>query len=261
MNRSFLHLPLREKKPRNNGLTILIDNGYSTNYFKDIIISHAPFIDFVKFGWGTSIITRDLEDKIECLTKNEVDFFFGGTLFEKFLSQKKIDEYYRYCQKYETKYIEISNGTIDMTNKDKARFIADFSKEFIVFSEVGAKDSEKCLTISPAKWIEYITEDLEAGAQKVITEARESGTSGICRPNGELRYGLIEEMLESSLDTNLLIFEAPVKSLQTYFIRKIGPNVNLANIPFSDVIPLETLRLGLRADTFYYFEDKETSIQ
>ncbi len=170
--------------------------------------------------------------------------------------QGKVDDFYALCHDFGCTHVEISNGTIAMSNSEKARFITDFSRDFSVLSEVGFKDDEQSIRLHPAKWIEYIQEDMDAGATKVITEARESGTSGICRSNGELRYGLIEEIIASPLNCDRIIFEAPNKSLQTYFITEFGANVNLANIPFDDAIGVETLRLGLRSDTLLHFEER-----
>ena len=249
MNGTNLQLPKRDAKPRQCGLTLLIDPGLPRHYFEDAIESAGSYIDLVKFGWGTSIVSDHLEDKIACLRKHDIEFFFGGTLFEKFYQQHKIGAYFDYCKRYNCRYVEISNGTVDLTNEDKARIISDFAGEFKVLSEVGFKDSEQSQLLAPAVWITYIKQDLAAGATKVLLEARESGTSGICRPDGTLRLGLIEEVLGSDIASNDLIFEAPNKSLQTTFIRRLGPTVNLANIPVTDVIALETLRLGLRADT------------
>ncbi|WP_409304206.1 phosphosulfolactate synthase [Peribacillus sp. SCS-155] len=249
-----LQLPPRTSKPRRDGWTVLIDNGLPLQQFQDSIFSSADLIDFVKFGWGTSLITKTLEQKIDCLRNNGISFFFGGTLFEKFVSQGKINEFYNYCRKNDCNYIEISNGTIDMTNTEKASFISDFSKDFHVLSEVGNKDSDKAMEQDSSQWIEWIQEDFEAGSVKVITEARESGTSGMCQSNGELRTDLIDEIISSGIKLENMIFEAPNKKLQTFFIRLAGSNVNLANIPFADVIPLETLRLGLRSDTFHLFD-------
>lgn len=248
-----LQLPERNSKPRTTGLTILIDNGVPLNYFKDTITSNADLIDFVKFGWGTPLITKQMEEKIACLQEHDVQFFFGGTLFEKFCSQGKISEFYTYCQRYNCQYVEISNGTLSISNREKAAFIAEFAQEFHVFSEVGKKDSSESLQQSSTEWIESILEDLEAGSEKVITEARESGTSGLCNSNGEIRYGLVDEIIYSGINVDQLIFEAPNKAMQTYFIKRLGPNVNLGNIPFTDAISLETLRLGLRSDTFFTF--------
>ncbi|MBP3950473.1 phosphosulfolactate synthase [Halalkalibacter suaedae] len=252
-----LTLPSRDLKPRSKGLTLLIDNGISLNQFKDTITSHGHLVDFVKFGWGTSLVSVDLQKKMECLLEANIHYFFGGTLFEKFLSQNKVEQFYQYCKSYYCNYVEISNGTIDITNTEKASFIKDFSKDFLVLSEVGSKDVDKSETLCTSEWIEYIYEDFEAGSTKVITEARESGTSGICQRNGEIRDDIVEQIVSSDLDLNNMIFEAPTKKMQTHFIKKVGPNVNVGNIPFTDIISLETLRLGLRSDTFYLAEQEE----
>lgn len=249
MNIAGLMLPERTYKPRTRGLTIVLDNGVPSSYFEDMIASTGRFVDLVKFGWGTALVTDQLDRKIACLREHGVDFFFGGTLFEKYYSQRKVDAYQDYCLTHGCRFVEISNGTVGLANSDKARFISQFARDFSVLSEVGYKDSDRSLNLSPARWIEYIQEDLAAGAFKVITEARESGTSGICRPDGEVRFGLIEEIIGSRVESDDIIFEAPNKALQTYFIKRLGTNVNLANIALQDAIPLETLRLGLRSDT------------
>ncbi|MGO8951151.1 MAG: phosphosulfolactate synthase [Ktedonobacterales bacterium] len=251
MNSTSLNLPEHGDKPRHHGLTMIIDPGLPRRYFEDAIDSASAYIDLVKFGWGTSIVTQYLEDKIACLREHDIEFFFGGTLFEKFYQQHKVGAYYDYCKRYNCRYVEISNGTVDLSNADKSRIVSDFAGEFKVLSEVGFKDSEQSQLLAPAVWITYIKQDLAAGATKVLLESRESGTSGICRPDGTLRLGLIEEILDSDIARNDLIFEAPNKSLQTTFIRRIGLQVNLANIPVTDAIALETLRLGLRSDTLF----------
>lgn len=254
MNPTALALPERATKPRARGLTMVIDNGIPLTYFQDVVESMGSLVDLVKFGWGTSLVTETIERKIACLQEHQIDYFFGGTLFEKYLSQHRLDAYLDYCRQHGCRYIEISNGTIALSNDEKARLITDVARKFRVLSEVGYKDSERSSLLHPAQWIAFIRQDLAAGAERVITEARESGTSGICRSNGELRFGLIEEILSTDIDPNKLVFEAPNKSLQTYFIQRLGSNVNLANIPIQDIIPLETLRLGLRSDTLLTFE-------
>lgn len=250
-----LDLPKRIQKNRTTGLNILIDNGYPTKYFEDVISSMPDKIDFIKFGWCTSLLTNDLEKKIGILNEYNIEFFFGGTLFEKFLYQDKLNEFKIFLEQYKCKYIEISNGTIDISNTEKCNYIKEFSKKYKVFSEVGLKDSTKSEEMPPKQWIKCISEDLKAGSFKVITEARESGTSGICRSNGDIRVGLFEEILDSDFNLDDIIFEAPNKKLQIYFINKLGTNCNLANIAFKDVIGLETLRIGLRSDTFFSFEN------
>ncbi|WP_223067959.1 phosphosulfolactate synthase [Paenibacillus caui] len=254
MMNSGLLLPERPSKPRQHGITALIDNGVPVSLFRDTIESAAPYIDFVKFGWGTSVVTPYLEQKISCLRVHQVDFYFGGTLFEKYLSQNKLDEYHLFCERHNASYIEISNGTIGISNREKAKYIYEFGKNFNVISEVGHKDAEVSVNQSSAEWIESIQEDLESGAHLVLTEARESGTSGICNGKGDLRLDLIDDILKSDIPLNKMMFEAPNKKLQTRFIKMAGSNVNLANIPFSDSLALETLRLGLRSDTFYLVE-------
>lgn len=217
--------------------------------------SVGTYVDVVKFGWGTSIVTPKLEEKIQCLKNHGIDYFFGGTLFEKYYIQGKTERYTEFCLRHECRYVEISNGTVPMSNEEKCEWIHRYAQHFQVLSEVGFKDVNQSLMLPPNRWIEYIRADLAAGAIRVITEARESGTSGICREDGELRFGLIEEILGAGIDVNSLIFEAPNKTLQAYFIEKVGPSVNLANVPFAHIIPLETLRLGLRSDTLMLFEE------
>ena len=203
----------------------------------------------IKLGWGTSLVTDDLKYKIDALREANVDYYFGGTLFEKYISQNQFDEWRRFCDRYSCRYVEISNGTIPMSNSEKAEYIARVASDYVVYSEVGYKDSGRSEEMGPQLWIDYISEDLAAGARMVITEARESGRSGICRPNGELRTGLIEEIAHSGLDLGKLLFEAPNKDLQLLLLRRFGPQVNLGNIATSDIVALETLRLGLRGDT------------
>ena len=253
----MLKLPERTRKPWREGLTVLIDTGAPARYFQDVIQSVGPLVDLVKFGWGTSLVSPHLPEKLQACRTQGVDYFFGGTLFEKFYVQGHVDEYRGYCADRGCRYVEISNGTVDMTNHEKARLIRLFARDFRVFSEVGYKDSARSLNLPPARWIRFIEEDLEAGAYKTITEARESGTSGICRSNGELRFGLIEEIIESGLDLANIVFEAPNKTLQTYFVTRIGSNVNLANIALDDVVAVETLRQGLRSDTLLWAEGIE----
>ena len=163
----------------------------------DVVESGAEFLDFVKFGWGTALVTKDLSEKIAVLQNVGVNFYFGGTLFEKFVLQDRLDDFRELCQRFSCQFVEVSNGTIDLTNHEKAGYIRKLSDEFQVISEVGFKDAERSENLPPSRWIECIHEDLDAGARLVTLEARESGRSGICRPNGELRFGLIEELLSS----------------------------------------------------------------
>ena len=254
MRPTALQLPERAAKPRTKGITMVVDGGLPTRHFCDIVESGSEFLDFVKFGWGTALVTKDLSEKIAVLQNVGVDFYFGGTLFEKFVLQNRLEDFRDLCQTFSCQFIEVSNGTIDLTNPEKAGYIRKLSGDFQVISEVGFKDAERSENLPPSRWIECIHEDLDAGAVLVTLEARESGKSGICRPNGELRFGLIEELLTSGLNQENLLFEAPSSELQNYFVKRIGPDVNLGNVAASAVLGLETIRLGLRADTLCSFE-------
>jgi phosphosulfolactate synthase len=254
MRPTALHLPERAAKPRSKGITMVVDGGLPTRHFSDIVESGSEFLDFVKFGWGTALVTKDLSEKIAVLRNAGVNFYFGGTLFEKFVLQDRLDDFRDLCQSFSCSFIEVSNGTIDLSNPEKAGYIRKLSDDFCVISEVGFKDAERSENLPPSRWIECIHEDLDAGAFLVTLEARESGKSGICRPNGELRFGLIEELLTSGLSHETLLFEAPSSTLQNYFVKRIGPDVNLGNVAASAVLGLETIRLGLRADTLLSFE-------
>ncbi|MGA2123040.1 MAG: phosphosulfolactate synthase [Acidimicrobiales bacterium] len=249
-----LTLPQRSSKPRTGGLTMIIDKGLPTRQFEDLIDSHSVHIDFVKFGWGTSVVTTNFRAKLDILRNAQVDYYLGGTLFEKYVQQHRFEEFRDLCVGYGCSFVEVSNGTIDMTNDDKADYVKRLSDDFFVVSEVGSKDQEASDLMAPNKWVSYINADIEAGAVLVTLETREGGKGGICRSNGELRYGLIEEILSSKIDYAKLLFEAPSTELQTYFVRRIGPDVNLGNIAITDVIPLETIRLGLRSETLLDFE-------
>jgi phosphosulfolactate synthase len=254
MNQTTLRLPRRAEKPRRTGLTMVIDGGIPLGQFTDIICSTAEYIDFVKFGWGTAVVTGHIDAKINVLREHQVKFYFGGTLFEKYVLQDRFDDFRTFCLDHECWHVEVSNGTIPLSNPEKASYIRKLAKEFTVISEVGFKDPVRSEQLPPGEWIEYIHEDLEAGSSLVTLEARESGRSGICQADGTLRSGLIEYLLTSGLDQGSLLFEAPTTSLQARFITRLGPDVNLGNIPAQGVLGLETLRLGLRADTLAAFE-------
>jgi len=253
MNPLAPRLPSRATKPRSTGLTMVIDGGIPLKMFADIISSTPELIDFVKFGWGTAIVTGGLQQKIDVLREHGIGFYLGGTLFEKYVMQERFDDYKRFCVELGCDHVEVSNGTVMMSNAEKASYIRKLAGDFTVVSEVGFKDPDRSEQLPPSKWIEYINEDLAAGAKMVTLEARESGKSGICRPDGALRFGLIEDVLSAGVGQDRLLFEAPTTTLQTYFITRLGTDVNLGNVPASAVIGLETLRLGLRADTLTHF--------
>ena len=251
---THLHLPPRSTKPRRFGFTMAIDKGLPYNYFADIVESASDHLDFVKFGWGTSVVTKDTAKKISLLRSEGVAFYLGGTLFEKYILQDRFDQFRELLRDYGAEYVEVSNGTIDLSDARKSEYVYELAKDFNVISEVGSKDSERSENMAPNRWISYITDDIDAGAQLVTLETRESGHGGICRPNGELRFGLVEEILDSKIDVNKLLFEAPSMELQSFFVRRVGVDVNLGNIAPSEIIGLETIRLGLRSETLLEFE-------
>jgi phosphosulfolactate synthase len=253
MTLSALKLPMRATKPRETGLTMVIDGGIPLGLFTDLIEFGAEYIDYVKFGWGTSVVTNCLREKIAVLECSDIGFYFGGTLFEKFVLQGRFEDYRRMLEQYECRHVEVSNGTIEMSNAEKSGYIRKLAPDFTVVSEVGFKDPGRSELLPPSEWIACICEDLDAGAALVTLEARESGRSGICRPDGALRYGLVEDVLGAGIPERQLLFEAPTTALQTHLITRVGPDVNLGNVPAQGVIGTETLRLGLRADTLTAF--------
>ncbi len=255
MDSLFLDLPPRAAKPRAEGVTMVIDSGLPQGAFADAMGSVEPYVDVVKFGWGTAMVTPDIERKFAVLRNLGIPYYFGGTLFEKFVVQDRFESFVTLCRLCGCEMVEVSNGTIPMTNSEKAAYIRKCADNFTVVSEVGFKDEARGDELAPEGWVEAIAEDLDAGASRVITEARESGRSGICRPDGSPRTELVDAILASGIDPDRLLFEAPTKALQTHWITLLGPNVNLGNVAPSEVIGLETLRLGLRADTLLQLEE------
>jgi phosphosulfolactate synthase len=246
----FLLLPDRTSKPRESGLTHVLDKGLGPSQIKDLVAVAAPYIDIVKLGWGTSYITHNLRDKILLYQGHDIPVCFGGTLFEIALRQNRLDDYIRTVGELGIEHVEISDGTIAMEEEQKLAVIRRLSRDFKVLSEVGSKDAK--VVIAPYRWVESIKRELDAGAWKVITEGRESGTVGVYSADGEVKSGLIDEIVRD-IPPEHLLFEAPNKMQQTWFIKKFGSNVNLGNIPPEEVIPVETLRLGLRGDTVLDF--------
>src|SRR5213080_4251867 len=226
------------------GFTHVIDKGLGPRAWEDVLETSGPYIDIVKLGWGTAFVTEGLERKLDILREKPV--VIGGTFFEVVYVKDQLDDYKRWLGELGITHVEISDGTIEIPRERKLELIEDFARDFTVLSEVGSKDSE--VVFAPYEWVEWIKEEKDAGAWKVITEAREGGTAGIFRKDGDMRTGLIDEIAHE-ISISDLIFEAPTKSSQAWFVKHFGPNVNLGNIPPEEVIPLETLRLGLRGDT------------
>ncbi|MEX0778883.1 MAG: phosphosulfolactate synthase [Balneolales bacterium] len=243
-------LPTRTKKNRSSGITLAIDKGYSIRQTEDFLETSEPYTDIVKLGWGTSYVSTNLENKLAAYRNAGIPVYMGGTLFEICLLRNQLDDYLRYLDHHDIGFIEVSDGTIRLSQKRKLDLIADLCKNFTVLSEVGSKNPENIL--APYQWVDMIKSELDAGAWKVICEARESGTVGMFLPNGEVRSELIEEITHH-IPSNDLLFEAPQKDQQIWFLKKFGANANLANIAPNEVITLETLRLGLRGDTLFDF--------
>ncbi len=246
----FLTLPERTTKPRESGLTHALDKGFSLEQVRQFLEVAQDYVDIVKLGWGTAAVTPNVREKIQLYHSFGIPVCFGGTFFEVCLRQNKLEEYVALVRECEMTCVEISDGTIDIAEEDKLALLRRFAKEFRVLSEVGSKDAS--IVVAPFKWVDSIKRELEAGAWKVITEGRESGTVGIYQPGGEVKEGLLDE-IRSAVDPTQLLFEAPVKSQQAWFIQEFGPNVNLGNIPPDEVISVETLRIGVRGDTLLQF--------
>lgn len=243
-------LPDRPARPREDGLTLALDKGLSPRQVEDFMDVASDYVDLVKLGWGTAVITPGLQRKLDIYRNANVPVYFGGTLFEAFYLRGQLDLYKKLLSDFAIEHVEVSDGTLSIETDEKLRCIRDFGRDFTVVSEVGSKDDQHIMP--PYKWVDLIRGELEAGSWKVICEARESGTAGIFRSNGEIRSGLIDEIADL-LDRRQIVFEAPQKAQQVWFIRQFGSNVNLGNIQPDEVIPLETLRLGLRGDTLLEF--------
>ena len=250
MNAKLPHLGKRSSRPRNVGLTMVMDKGTSLAHAQSFIDASVDFIDIVKFGFGTSLIAKDLADKIKMYQDNGIKVYPGGTLFEAFYARDKFDEYRKFLDKFNFDMCEVSDGSIILPHDKKCELISTLAKDRTVLSEVGSK--QEGYIISPAKWIKMMVNELQAGSWKVIAEARESGTVGIYRPNGAAHVILINKIIAKVKLENIL-WEAPKKDQQVWFIQNMGADVNLGNILFEEVIPLECLRLGLRGDTFFTF--------
>ena len=253
-NFQISNLPQRTAKEpfsiRTNGLTMVMDKGLSIRQVEDLITVSSQFIDLVKLGWCTSYLTPDLATKIKLYHEANIKVYLGGTLFEAFLMRNQFNDYRRLLDKYGLAYAEVSDGSITIDHDKKCEYIRILKEQATVLSEVGSKDDK--IIMPPYKWINLIRKELAAGAWKIIGEARESGNVGLFRKTGEVRTGLVEEIL-SQIAAEQLIWEAPQKNQQVWFINLIGSNANLGNIKAEEVIPLETMRLGLRGDTFHHF--------
>jgi phosphosulfolactate synthase len=254
MNYNLNHLPEREAKPREKGYTMAMDKGLSIREVEDFIEVAGAYVDIVKLGWSTSYLVPNLKKKLEVYRASGIPVYFGGTLFEAFIIRNQFDEYRRILDEFQMQHAEVSDGSIELDHDVKCEYIRTLTEQVTVLSEVGSKDDQKI--IPPYKWISLMQAELDAGAWKVIGEAREGGTVGLFRSTGEVRSGLVEEIL-TRIPFEKIIWEAPQKEQQVWFIKLLGANVNLGNISPREVVPLETIRLGLRGDTFLHFLNQD----
>ncbi len=253
MNYILNDIPERTAKPRESGITMVMDKGLSLRQVEDFIEVAGVHTDIVKLGWATSYVTPNLKEKLALYRSAGIPTYFGGTLFEAFTIRNQFDDYRRILEEFGMEYAEVSDGSMDIEHDQKCDYIRKLSEQVTVISEVGSKDAAKIF--APYKWIALMKAEIEAGSWKVIAEAREGGNVGIYRGTGEVREGLVDEIL-TQIPAETIIWEAPLKEQQVWFIKLIGSNVNLGNIAPAELIPLETIRLGLRGDTFDYFLNK-----
>jgi phosphosulfolactate synthase len=243
----LLKLPRRSDKPRQQGVTHVIDRGLSVVEVDSLVEVAGASVDIVKLGWGTAVVTGNLESKLARYHEYGIPVVLGGTLTELAIAQDRLDRLLDWVGELGLRYFEISDGTISLEHERKVELIERIAQDFIVLSEVGSKDDTGAIT-PPYQWVEQMQKELRAGAWKVIAEGREAGSAGIFRPDGEVREGLIGEIVHE-IDPTQIMFDAPLKHQQVWFVRRFGPEVNLSNIAPFDVLALETLRLGLRSDT------------
>ncbi|MFY0644725.1 MAG: phosphosulfolactate synthase [Bacteroidia bacterium] len=245
------NLPNRTEKPRESGMTMVMDKGLSLNEVENFLTMATDYTDIVKLGFGTAVITPNLKEKIKLYQDAGIPVYFGGTLFEAFVIRGQFEDYVRLMDQFDISHVEVSDGSIEISEEEKCGYIRTLAKNFTVLSEVGSKDTDKI--IPPYKWINMMKAEIDAGAWKVIAEARESGTVGIFRKSGEVRSGLIEEIL-TKIPQETILWEAPQKAQQVWFLKLYGSNINLGNIAPNELIPLETLRLGIRGDSFNFWK-------
>ncbi len=250
MSFELKNLPQRDPKPRQKGITMSMDKGLSVREAEDFMDAAGNSVDVVKLGFGTSVVTGNLAKKLEVYRAANMPYYFGGTLMEAYAIRGQFDDYCRLIEHHKCQYVEVSDGSMDMSTEDKCGYISLLAKNFTVLSEVGSKDAN--VVIPPYKWVELMKIELEAGAWKVIAEARESGTVGVFEKSGLANTGLVDEIIHY-VPSEKILWEAPLKTQQVWFIQLLGSNANLGNIAPQEVIPLETLRLGLRGDTFFTF--------
>ncbi|MGP0048994.1 MAG: phosphosulfolactate synthase [Solirubrobacteraceae bacterium] len=244
--KDLLELPDRAAKPRERGITHVLDRGLAVAGIDALMEVAGDYVDLVKLGWGTGVATGNLEAKLGRFRDYGIPVMFGGTLTELAIAQNRLDRFVAFLHEVGVDHVELSDGTINIDHDRKLELISSLAQEFTVLSEVGSKDDTRIM--APFRWVQQIESELQAGAWKVIAEARESGSVGIYRHDGEVRMGLIDEIVHA-IEPDRILFEAPRKEQQVWFVRRFGPDVNLGNIMPDDVLSLETVRVGLRSDT------------
>ncbi len=254
MNFNLTQIPGRNEKPRTEGITMVMDKGLSVEEARHFMNIGHQYVDLVKLGFGTAYVTPNLVEKLEVYRSYNIPVYLGGTLFEAFLVRNQLDDYIKVCEKFGITYIEVSDGSISIPHKDKCNYIRRLTKHATILSEVGSKDANNIMP--PYKWIELMLAELDAGSTYLIAEAREAGNVGIYRGSGEVREGLVQEIL-TQIPGEKIIWEAPQKDQQLYFLELLGCNANLGNIGPNEIIALEAMRLGLRGDSFHLFLDKD----
>jgi phosphosulfolactate synthase len=255
MNFHLTQMPERTARPRTNGLTMVNDKGLSVAEARNLVSGAGPHVDLVKLAFGTPLVTTGLKEKVEIFQNADIPVYFGGLLFEAFVIRNQFNDYLDLLKQYNISYIEVSDGSIDITHEEKCGYIEKLSKYGLVLSEIGSKDKDREHITPPYQWIKLMQAELQAGSSYIVAEAREAGTVGIYRNSGEVREGLVQEIL-TKVPAEKILWEAPLKDQQLYFLQLIGANANLGNINPSEVIALEAMRVGLRGDTFELYLKK-----
>jgi len=254
MNFNLSQIPDRNQRPRQCGITMIMDKGLSVHEAENFLSVAHPHVDIIKLGFGTSFVTANLAKKLEVYRSYNIPVYFGGTLFEAFLIRNQFEDYIKVCKQFDITYMEVSDGSINISHADKCSYITRLASIGTVLSEVGSKDANNIMP--PYKWIQLMHAELKAGSTWLITESREAGNVGIYRGSGEVREGLVQEIL-TEIPQEKIIWEAPQKDQQLYFLELLGYNVNLGNISPGEMIALETMRIGLRGDSFHLFLDSK----
>ncbi|SFD57587.1 phosphosulfolactate synthase [Chitinophaga sp. CF118] len=252
MNFKLEQIPERTQSPRSNGITMVTDKGLSLQDTRDFLSGAAPYVDMVKLAFGTAYVTPNLDEKIKIYQSHNIPVYFGGLLLEAFIIRNQFDDYLRIIKDYGINYVEVSDGSLSIPHAEKCGYIEKLAKLGTVLSEIGSKDKDREHITPPYKWIELMKSEMEAGSQYIIAEARETGNVGLYRDSGEVREGLVQEIL-TQIPVEKIIWEAPRKDQQLYFLQLVGCNVNLGNIASNEVISLEAMRIGLRGDSFSFY--------